>query len=59
MIAAAKALLIMGAFYGLTGVALGAFGAHALRSKVAAPLLHSWETGVLYQLVHALARVPL
>lgn len=42
------------------GVALGAFGAHALR-----PLLESrgatsaWEKAVLYQLVHAIALIAL
>ncbi len=48
--------LLVAALIGLTGVALGAFGAHALK-----PLLterdafDSWETGVRYQMLHALA----
>jgi uncharacterized membrane protein YgdD (TMEM256/DUF423 family) len=37
------------------GVALGAFGAHGLRSLVDADRLAIWETGVRYHLVHALA----
>jgi uncharacterized membrane protein YgdD (TMEM256/DUF423 family) len=38
------------------GVALGAFGAHALKDTlVAAGKLQVWETAVLYHLVHAVA----
>ena len=56
--------LITGAVLGGTGVALGAFGAHALRSALPdlAPtveeqqrLLDVWETAVRYQMYHALA----
>ena len=36
------------------GVALGAFGAHALRGKVDPYLLEVFKTGVLYHLIHAL-----
>ena len=36
------------------GVALGAFGAHALRSRVDANLLAVYQTGIQYHLVHAL-----
>ena len=35
-------------------VALGAFGAHGLKSRVGPDLLGVWETGVRYHLVHAL-----
>src|SRR4029078_1482895 len=38
----------------LLGVAAGAFGAHALRTRIAANLLAIFETGVQYHLVHAL-----
>lgn len=37
------------------GVALGAFGAHALKARLSPELLAVWHTGVLYHLVHALA----
>jgi uncharacterized membrane protein YgdD (TMEM256/DUF423 family) len=37
------------------GVVLGAFGAHALKARVSADLLQVFETGVRYQLYHALA----
>lgn len=45
----------LGAVFALAGVALGAFGAHALRGSVGASDLAVFETGVRYQLVHALA----
>lgn len=40
----------------LTGVALGAFGAHALKPQLeASGRLDAWHTAVSYQLVHGLA----
>lgn len=50
-----KIFLVIGAIYGLLGVGLGAFGAHALRTRLSADMLAVWKTGVEYQLVHALA----
>lgn len=41
---------------GLTGVGLGAFGAHALKETLKARgTTDSWRTAVSYQLIHALA----
>lgn len=41
---------------GLSGVALGAFGAHALKDMLSARQMTSaWETAVFYQLVHSVA----
>jgi uncharacterized membrane protein YgdD (TMEM256/DUF423 family) len=40
---------------GFTGVALGAFGAHALKVRLTPEQLATFEVGVRYQLVHALA----
>lgn len=45
----------LGCIFGLTGVAAGAFGAHALRSRLPADLLAVFETGARYQMYHALA----
>ncbi len=43
-------------FLGLTGIALGAFGAHALKDTLTARgSLPIWQTAVLYHLVHAVA----
>jgi uncharacterized membrane protein YgdD (TMEM256/DUF423 family) len=48
-------ILRIAAFLGFTGVSLGAFGAHGLRARVPAAMIEVWKTGVLYQVVHALA----
>jgi uncharacterized membrane protein YgdD (TMEM256/DUF423 family) len=50
-----RTLLVIGAVSGLLGVAAGAFGAHALRSRLSAERLAWFETAVRYQLWHALA----
>jgi uncharacterized membrane protein YgdD (TMEM256/DUF423 family) len=47
--------LTTAAVAGLTGVAMGAFGAHVLHGVVSAELLAIYQTGVHYQLWHALA----
>lgn len=44
---------------GFLGVALGAFGAHALKARLTPDLLAIWQTGVLYHLIHALALLAL
>jgi Uncharacterized small membrane protein len=46
---------MLAAFFGFTGVALGAFAAHGLKGRLTAEYLTIFQTGVLYQLVHALA----
>jgi uncharacterized membrane protein YgdD (TMEM256/DUF423 family) len=46
--------LLGSASAGLT-VALGAFGAHALKARLSPEMLAVYETGVRYQLTHALA----
>ena len=51
----ARLFLALGAAYGFLGVALGAFGAHALRARLAPDLLAVFHTGVEYQFYHALA----
>jgi len=38
----------------LLSVALGAFGAHALRDKLSGHYLEVYKTAVLYQMIHAL-----
>jgi len=44
------------AILGLTGVALGAFGAHGLKNILATnDTLAVWQTAVLYHLIHAVA----
>jgi uncharacterized membrane protein YgdD (TMEM256/DUF423 family) len=45
----------LGSLSAFLGVGLGAFGAHALRSRLPSELLVIFETGVRYQMYHALA----
>ncbi len=44
-----------GALFGLSGVMIGAFGAHGLKALLTADQLAIYHTGVDYQFVHALA----
>ena len=44
----------LAAIIGLTAIILGAFGAHALKKVLTADQLISFETGVRYQMYHAL-----
>jgi uncharacterized membrane protein YgdD (TMEM256/DUF423 family) len=50
---------VAGALLAGTAVALGAFGAHALRGALSEQQLGWWQTAVQYQLWHALALLAL
>jgi len=50
----ARIFLMLGTLAALAGVALGAFGAHALRSRLTADMLALWKTAVEYDFYHAL-----
>ena len=50
-----RGFLMLAAFFGFTGVALGAFAAHGLKNRLGAEYLAIFHTGVTYQLVHTLA----
>lgn len=52
-----KVFVLLGSASAFLGVALGAFGAHGLKSKVVPEMLKVWETAVLYHLFHALALI--
>jgi uncharacterized membrane protein YgdD (TMEM256/DUF423 family) len=52
-------VLVMGTLYGATSVILGAFGAHAFKKILPAEKLLSFETGVKYQMYHALLLVAI
>lgn len=47
----------IGAAWGGLAVALGAFGAHALKDRIGATELEWWHTGVLYHALHAIGLV--
>src|SRR5262247_1682194 len=50
-----RTFLLIGAVLGFLGVAFGAFGAHALKARLSPELLAVFETGVRYQMYHAIA----
>jgi len=48
-------LLILAGLAGFTAVAMGAFGAHALRDTLTPEAAAVYQTGTLYHLIHAVA----
>ncbi len=54
-----KKQLIITAFLGAITVALGAFGAHALKDKLELHEMHTYEKAVQYQFIHVLALLAL
>ena len=52
-----RAFFALGALSALISVAAGAFGAHALRERLAPDMLAVFETGARYQMYHALGLV--
>jgi uncharacterized membrane protein YgdD (TMEM256/DUF423 family) len=50
-----ETFLVLGAVLGFIAVAIGAFGSHALREKLTLARAATFETGVRYQMWHALA----
>ena len=54
MAAGARLFLALGGVAALLAVALGAFGAHALKGRLPPEMLAVWHTGIEYHLFHAL-----
>jgi uncharacterized membrane protein YgdD (TMEM256/DUF423 family) len=54
-----RRVFAVGAILAGGGVALGAFGAHALKARMSPELLGTFETGVRYQMYHALGLMAL
>lgn len=52
-----KMFLILGTLLAGLAVALGAFGAHGLKKLVDAETINIYQTGVQYQMYHALALI--
>lgn len=46
--------LIFGSIFGFLAIVLGAFGAHLLKKKLNKDQLQSFETGIKYQMYHAI-----
>jgi len=49
-----KKIISAAGFFGMSAIILGAFGAHALKKLLTIDQLTSFETGVKYQMYHAL-----
>lgn len=49
-----KIWIIISAVSGFTAVALGAFGAHGLKSTISIEMLEIFKTGIFYQFVHTI-----
>ena len=54
-----RVLLLLAALFCFTGVGLGAFAAHGLKGQLSAEYLAVFQTGVHYQMLHALALLAL
>jgi uncharacterized membrane protein YgdD (TMEM256/DUF423 family) len=52
-----RTFLLLGSINGLVAVALGAFGAHVLKARLSTDMLSVFQTGVQYQMYHALALI--
>ncbi|RPI57230.1 MAG: DUF423 domain-containing protein [Acidobacteria bacterium] len=50
-----KTFLLVAGILGFLGVAIGAFGAHGLRSRLTPDMLAVFEIGVRYQMYHVFA----
>jgi len=50
-----RVFFALGCLSGFLAVGLGAFGAHALKTRLSPELLSTFEVGVRYQMYHALA----
>jgi len=49
-----KKVLAIGAIFGMTAIGLGAFGAHTLKELISPESAAVFETGVRYQIYHAM-----
>lgn len=53
----AKLFLALGCIAALLAVAVGAFGAHGLKARIAPELMQVYKTGVEYHFYHALGMI--
>ena len=50
-----KTILITASLFGILSIVLGAFGAHGLKDLISTEAIQTFETGVQYQMYHAIA----
>lgn len=49
-----KSILVTASILGILSIVLGAFAAHGLKSLISAEMIDTFETGVKYQMYHAI-----
>lgn len=54
-----KIYIIITGLTGFSAVALGAFGAHILESRLSSDMMETYNTGILYHLVHSVVLLAL
>ncbi|RZO86032.1 MAG: DUF423 domain-containing protein [Oceanococcus sp.] len=54
-----KLMVAIAAFYGMSGVAMGAFAAHALKKRLDDYALDIIQTATQYQMIHAIAMLAI
>lgn len=54
-----RSTLFLGVLSALTGVAFGAFGAHGLKAIISPEMFAVYQTGVSYQMWHALGLITI
>lgn len=54
-----RKFMMIGSINALLSVALGAFGAHILKSKIDSDMLAVYETGIQYHMMHALGLIAI
>lgn len=52
-----KIFLMLGSLNAFLSVALGAFGAHALKSRLSTDMLNVYQTGVQYHMIHSIGLI--
>jgi uncharacterized membrane protein YgdD (TMEM256/DUF423 family) len=52
-----KTFLLLGSLNAFLSVAIGAFGAHALKSRLSTDMLSVYNTGVQYHMIHAIGLI--
>lgn len=52
-----KLFILSGSILAFFAVGFGAFGAHGLKSKISAELMETFQTGIQYQMYHALGLI--
>ena len=49
-----KTILVTASLFGILSIVLGAFGAHGLKDLISTEAIQTFETGVQYQMYHAI-----